>query len=174
MYEIGQYYKIPCVKTTPRQRIGRGEWMPVIGPLHEDAEIIDFPYPHWHVDWRFASQKQRDRIAYGPFGYDERRLYALLIQHHTCDGQDLLVESAIPTPRRMKCKRRMPPYPMEVARLTFLRKLEAAYAHCTLKNKICPHRGFPLAGVEQHGNVVTCPGHGLRWHLKTGTLVTTG
>ncbi len=172
MYEIGRYYMIPCVKTNRLQRVGRGEWVPVIGPLHEDADIVGFPYPHWHVDWRFASKKQVQRIGRGPLGFDERRLFAQPIQYHLSDGKTLLIESG-PDPilRRIKCKREMPAYPFAAAREAWLSKLEHAYAHCRLKQKICPHRNLPLEGVEQHGDTVTCPGHGLRWHITTGKLV---
>lgn len=172
MYEIGRFYMIPCVKTTHQQRIGRGEWVPVLGPLHEDADIIEFPYPHWHVDWRFASKKQVQRIGRGPLGFDERRLFAVPIQYRTNDGKILLVESGPePIMRHMQCKRQMPAYPLSTARSVWLRKLEEAYTHCRLKQKICPHRGIPLEGVEQHGDIVTCPGHGLRWNVITGALM---
>ena len=31
----------------------RSAWWPVIGPLHDDADPLDFPALHWHVDSRF-------------------------------------------------------------------------------------------------------------------------
>ena len=32
----------------------RADW-PVLGPRHEDADHLNFPYLHWHIDGRFVS-----------------------------------------------------------------------------------------------------------------------
>ena len=32
----------------------RADW-PVLGPRHEDADHLNFPYQHWHIDGRFVS-----------------------------------------------------------------------------------------------------------------------
>ncbi len=168
-YEIGHYYSVPCVKTTKEQYLGRGEWVPVIGPLHEDAEIIRFPYPHWHIDWRFVTQKQVDRVPNESPWSDDRMWFGRPLHLRTSDKQRTLVESgSSPVLRKMKCQRAMPSYPHDAAMSAWLPQLEAVYAQCTLKNMICPHRGLPLDGVEQHGDIVTCPGHGLRWNIQTG------
>lgn len=76
MYIIGKYYEVSCVKTTTAQVVGRGEWAPIIGPLHEDAVIIDFPLLHWHVDWRFASARQIQRLKVYSIDY----LFAFPVQ----------------------------------------------------------------------------------------------
>jgi hypothetical protein len=57
------------------------------------------------------------------------------------------------------------------AEISFVRKLEEAFEHETLKCHTCPHKGMPLDGmpIDAEGRVV-CPGHGLRWNLKTGKL----
>ncbi|ADV63662.1 Rieske (2Fe-2S) iron-sulfur domain protein [Isosphaera pallida ATCC 43644] len=34
---------------------------------------------------------------------------------------------------------------------------------------VCPHQGGPLADGEVENGVVTCPWHGWRFHLETGT-----
>jgi hypothetical protein len=158
-YTIGHYYFVPCVKTTYQQLVGKGEWVPVIGSLHEDAAFINFPAPHWHTDWRFASQKQYRRRV--------NNLFGVPVQQTTNDQQVLLVTEG-PVLRRVLCKRAMPRFPREIAH--WLPALEAAYAGHTLKNMVCPHRGLPLDGCERHGDIVVCPGHGLRWNIKTGKL----
>lgn len=55
----------------------------------------------------------------------------------------------------------------------WLEEMEKAYAHNRLRDgHICPHRGISCRGViaESDGGVV-CPGHGLKWNLETGQLV---
>ena len=32
----------------------RADW-PVLGPRHEDADHLNFPFQHWHLDGRFVS-----------------------------------------------------------------------------------------------------------------------
>jgi nitrite reductase/ring-hydroxylating ferredoxin subunit len=36
----------------------------------------------------------------------------------------------------------------------------------------CPHKGMPLHdAVRLNGDIVECPGHAIRWNLKTGKMV---
>lgn len=158
-YEIGKSYMVPCVLTTKENRIGRGKYVPVIGPKHEDAEFIGFPYQHWHVDWRFISKEILDvSSAIGS------SLLAQIV-HANYAGGDIVK-------RKMMCKREMPKYPTNLEKIKWIPKLEQAYADCAMKKMVCPHRGLPLDGCETNNDVVTCPGHGLRWNIKTGLLVT--
>lgn len=79
-----------------------------------------------------------------------------------------------PALRRMKCVREFPTYPLKLLSgpRGWLPKLEAAYADCKLKpGMVCPHRGIPLADVPAVDGIVTCPGHGLRWNVATGELL---
>ena len=57
-YEIGKSYRVPTVRV-----VSRGRWpIPILLPLHDDLEIIGFPYDHWNGDPRFMSDQQL--IAY--------------------------------------------------------------------------------------------------------------
>lgn len=50
--------------------------------------------------------------------------------------------------------------------------LEEQFKDVKLKCKTCPHRGMSLEQlpVAVDGTVV-CNGHGLKWHLETGSMV---
>jgi hypothetical protein len=156
-YEIGQFYKVPCVRGKYYNVVA--DW-PVIGPQHEDKEFVGFSWQHYHIDWRFVPQP-----LFKPVGFNF--------------GAPLMTSSVLnpdglpkPVMRRRKMQRAMPDFTEVRWRAKWFPKMEAAYAGCKLKpGLVCPHRGIPLAGQFQDGDVVTCPGHGLRWNVKTGELV---
>ena len=53
----GRWYRVPCV----RAFYGSDQylqWWPVIGPGHSDREILNFPTEHFHVDYRFLSNRK--------------------------------------------------------------------------------------------------------------------
>ena len=51
--------------------------------------------------------------------------------------------------------------------------LEDHYSDKQLKeNRICPHRGADLSTFTPDADgCITCPLHGLKWHVETGKLV---
>lgn len=155
-YSVGQFYRVPCVRGKYYSVVD--DW-PVIGPQHEDAEFVGFRWQHYHIDWRFVPQHR-----FQPIGF---RLGAPLMT------SDLINPGGLPAPilRRRKMQRVLPDF-LQARMARWFPKLQDAYAECKLKpGLICPHRGIPLTGVHQEGDVVTCPGHGLRWNVKTGELV---
>jgi hypothetical protein len=173
-YEVGKFYRVPCIRTTKRYTYGGAQWLPIIGPEHSDKEFINFPASHWHIDWRFAGARTfKEATLFPRKEGPHSQCYSAVVQrwgwgdpvfgHAITDGEPVI--------RRMKCKRDWPAYPYSAA--TWLPALEAAYAGSKIKpGMICPHRGLPLDGAPRDGDVVTCPGHGLRWNFKTGELVT--
>lgn len=169
-YEVGKFYMVPCIKTTAKCAYGSGEFVPVIGPEHRDVEFINFPHSHWHVDWRFASTRTFKRARYDALR-PASHVYAVVLQRWGWGDPQYnwqLVEGEV-VMKRMKCKRELPPYPHKEAR--WLPKLEAAFAKACMTGMVCPHKGLPLEGCAMDGDVVQCPGHGLRWNIKTGELV---
>jgi hypothetical protein len=50
----GRRYEVRCVRAT-HIAPWFGRWVPILGELHEDREIIKVATEHWHVDWRFVS-----------------------------------------------------------------------------------------------------------------------
>lgn len=157
---VGHYYRVPCVRVT--EWWGAHGWLPIIGPKHEDAEIIRFDNEHFHLDWRFVSQRLFKRMSgvRGP-----SYVYSSPISCPDNRGGRVVLEG--PTLKRRLCKRdwpALPPLPWRAA-------LEEAFVGKRMKNGICPHRGIPLVNCPVVDDVVTCPTHGLRWNVTTGELV---
>ena len=168
-FQVGKFYRVPTVKTTDTHRpMG---YVPIIGPLHTDAEIIQFPHEHWHIDWRFAPKALWDYAAFGPWR-DNSHCYAVVQQPRAVPswGHKVLIDEEYGVqPRRMKCKREFPAYPYSKAK--WFTELKAKFAGCKLKpGLICPHKGVPVVGPKE-GDIATCPGHGLRWNVVTGEIV---
>lgn len=170
---VGQYYTIPTLfiteSTTKYSNWKHGDWLPVMGPLHEDAEIIGFHFHHYHIDWRFVSARiwNRTRSRRNDSKSGDRIILATVISPEISGVQF----AGDPAPRRMRCNREMPDFPSEKA--PWFPRLEAAYATRKLPAcRTCPHRGLPLANLPpKPDGTVICPGHGLRWRLNTGDLV---
>lgn len=164
---IGRHYLVPTVRYPFRGKVN--DW-PVIGPRHEDAEIIGFPDNHYHLDGRFLSLRQVDLVAIDAPGYDG--LEYGVAGRPLCYASNSLHPDPHPPViwRRRLCRRHLG-YPTEIAMMLWLPQLIEAYAgHILGPHRICPHRGAPLASIkpDDHG-VVTCPLHGLRWRAD-GTL----
>lgn len=170
-YEIGRSYKVPAC-AVKRFLASFDGFVPVIGPEHEDAEFLNFPHQHWHVDWRFASprlwQRALEYFARVDSVTAEQMAYSLVLGRSVVADR-FSIEIGDVQFRRMKCRRDFPAYPHHKAR--WQASLEAAYACKKLKNGICPHKGLPLHTIQPVDGVITCPGHGLRWNAATGALV---
>jgi hypothetical protein len=171
---VGRFYMVPTVYGPLVSRMGI--W-PVLGPKHEDSEIIDFKWEHYHYDWRFFSQKDYEYICRQlgrdtPFGY-------VMSERPDITRAPVEIRELRPVIyRRRKCQRLMPEFPRSLAfakKAAWLPKLEAAYRDQRLKpGLICPHRGASLRGLPVTDNCVVCPLHGLRWNIETGKLVPEG
>lgn len=173
---VGRRHLVPCVQVDG-SRIARWsdspEWVPVLGPEHDDAEIIGLHARHWHYDVRFLSNRQFDRAKGSasqtiPRGRDADALIAVIASDAVLDGPRVLP---------VRCRRQMPEFPVRMADgrpSHFAAALEAAYAGHRLKPdcRVCPHRGIPLAGLPvSDDGVVVCSGHGLAWDLRTRGMV---
>lgn len=163
--EVGKFYMVPCVRT------GQGYWVPVMGPPHEDGAIINFPYHHYHRDLRFLSEADVVELA-NTFAFrlsctlEEAAMIVPTLTHNHV--------TAPPVERRMKCRRRMPTFPLTLRPkhvAPWWPKLQSTYADASAKCGRCPHKGFSLKGLPEKDGAVTCPGHGLRWNVETGEMV---
>ena len=199
-YEIGKSYRVPTVRV-----VSRGRWpIPILLPLHDDLEIIGFPYDHWNGDPRFMSDQQL--IAYmegmrmvgAPVGPESDAVSVLSFPISVrvsmkIDNPQLRAQVSASHPRyvsekpgtlqleefpkivyrRRRCWRRMPSWAAR-STPTWLPALEDCYKGERIKDLAsprCPHRNICLEGLPEHDGVVECPGHGLRWDLRDGTLV---
>lgn len=157
---MGKSYWVPCV-FAEKWYDQKNVWIPVLGPLHEDAEIIKFPEEHWHIDWRFVSQRLWKKVRVPAGTVISAKFTTLKVEM-----------------KRRKCLREEPYYPALGSRRcsgsgrpTWGEELEQKHAAARVKCLRCPHRNLPLdpASVDVNG-LVQCRGHGLRWHLRTGKL----
>lgn len=55
-FAVGKKYRVPCVRATWPMGTVMAKWWPVMGELHEDNEHLNFPFYHWHIDWRFVPE----------------------------------------------------------------------------------------------------------------------
>ncbi len=164
---VGQVYAVPCVLLT----VPRKEWVPILGPLHDDAEVLRFPWPHYHYDPRFLTEAgilralERAFPGWGIQGGGE--LAQMAVFEGVVPAEGIL---AGPVLRPRRCLRPMPGF-SQLSALPHIRALEAAHKDQRACGT-CPHRGLPLHGlpVEKDG-AVTCRGHGLRWHCGSGALL---
>jgi hypothetical protein len=53
--EIGKFYLVPTVYGPLGFRM---DYWPVLGPMHDDKEVIGFPLSHYHYDFRFFNSDQ--------------------------------------------------------------------------------------------------------------------
>lgn len=157
------WYEVPTVRG---MIYGKLRNWPVYGPRHSDVEIIGFPYEHFHIDWRFVATRDYESLSANNYV----NLAAIVLHRSEND----IASGGLPAPvmRKLKCKRSQHEYPIHKAKRHWLTKLEDKYKDCRIKTLVCPHQGLPLDSLPcKHGEVVTCPGHGLSWNIKSGLLV---
>ena len=166
-WEPGCVYRVPVAHGTWRHRTR--DWV-VIGPRHEDAEFIGFPHQHFHVDPRFVPVTTWRDAMDSPRGIGDI-LGAPLME--AINPTSNWVAPTLLGIRRRKMLRTVPDSMIASLMQTapWLASLRAAYADDRLRDGVCPHRGLPLHGLEVGADgCVTCPGHGLRWNVRTGRL----
>ena len=158
---IGKRYPVRAIEVVDWN--GFSGWVPITSGEHEDSEVINYPWQHFHVDWRFVSQKiMRWYLRELPM------LYAVVVMRTNAHGE--MQALGQPAMKRMTYKRPWPTYPFHKAK--WLPKLQEKFACASILNGKCPHRGVSVADMKRDGDILTCPAHGLRWHAVTGKLVT--
>ena len=157
----GKMYKVPCIRHELLGPRWKG-WIPLVGNIHEDADVIGFDPWHVHADWRFLPPALDELSRVVTLSPGTLRLHWSKIYHLIRVNADLEV-------RRKMCRRAEPPTWPEQS--SFRGKLEDAYSGCRLiGGHICPHRGINVAcGNELRPGLRQCPGHGLAWN-QDGTL----
>jgi hypothetical protein len=156
--EIGKFYQVPTVRGVLFYQ--SADW-PVLGPMHEDKEIINFPAIHYHLDFRFFNQDQYAWVKRATNDIPQK-----FVLHEQPNAEKLGPVIF----RRRKCQREYPDFPLKDHR-GWLFNLRQKYKKEVMTDLICPHRGASLRGLPvDEAGCVTCPLHGLRWNLETGRL----
>lgn len=158
---VGRFYRVRCVMNS-------GIWFPVLGPWHDDKEIIGFEQEHFHFDMRFATKRnlQHWRTHRSHVLDDEE-----FCQRSMARVVVLFTDEAVMV---RKCLRAQHDFPMRTldGNSNYMQaKLEQGYAGKRMTCATCPHRGFRLDQLPQKNGVVVCPGHGLAWNMQTGEMV---
>lgn len=179
-YIVGEFYKVPCMQVLPSNRIPLADpfgWVPVLGPLHEDFEILEFRLAHYHIDWRFVSEAVwRRAVQDVDQGAAVGHVLSTVLSNTHGTPWRQKVEGT-PELRRIKCRRAMPDFPHNSTipdRSYRWERLERAQAFTCSKLKpgnVCPHRGIDLTPFIKEDGTVTCPGHGLRFDARTRELI---
>jgi hypothetical protein len=162
----GRRYMVPCIShpTLKNSRFNWGQWVPLIGTLHQDIEHIGFDPWHIHVDTRFLTIK----ISLNNYYSESSALGRVLtLSGHSAhqgfhDQKYLdLASNAVLELRRLQCRRPVPPV---FPQARWAGGLQEAHAGCRIIDGLCPHRGIPIACGRHVGpGVRQCPGHGLGW-----------
>jgi Rieske 2Fe-2S protein len=178
--EVGRMYMVPTVIL---RRAPKGlALIPVIGPLHEDSQFIGFPDHHWHPDRRFVTDYWLEQQGPNHWAtiYTPLPRPRLLKAISKLRGEPVYTESRTEPDvidggrRRLQCRRLVGSFCNSRTETPpgWLKKLEPAYANSRLRDgHICPHRGISCRGVIAENDGVVCPGHGLKWNMQTGRLV---
>lgn len=171
---VGAWYLVPTVR---HAWIGRREqaW-PVFLPKHSDAEHLDFPDQHYHVDPRFLDKAAwRAAQDWGGVEFMDRTNLGL----SACQRWPLsrtrheLTDPPTPVWRRRQCQRSEAEYvhgdkPKIVA-------LNSSFAGRQCKRArsgwVCPHQHFPMGSVPVVKGVQTCPLHGIRIRAADGVVL---
>ena len=173
----GRFYYVPAVFYYYLHISDKPAWWPVLGPKHDDAEHLEFPWPHYHLDRRFMSESQMQRTGgkISPSQGDHNVAISPILQ----PIGDIGSYGTMPQPvlRRMKCQRAeigFPDYPEDN------KKFKAFHASFIGKkcprdaegHLICPHKGARLSSLVPNAEgIITCPLHGLLIDPATETVV---
>jgi len=168
-YEIGKFYRVPVVRGKIKYCVA--DW-PVLGPLHEDSDYINFDAEHYHLDGRFLTDARFKflELVKGTVHGIFKCVLDFPLSGDIYEGESPKFLGY----RLRKCRRTIPQYPH--AAIPWIESLSEAYADATVnpESLICPHRGAPLQGLTPDAkDCVTCALHGLKFSCKTGKLVKT-
>jgi len=168
---VGNFYMVPSVKVpTEIKGYKTGEFCPIIGSLHSDA-LLDFPYDHYHYDLRFIPKAGYKKWSHSEWAASVvmRYLTRWDAGYSTKGEMDPLWIGLKIESRKFKCHRQMPTYTFTPSGLN---RLEESMQEQKMCDRICPHKGISLSGIQGDANdEIVCPGHGLRWNSKTGALI---
>lgn len=159
-YETGKIYAVQVAILKPDHSFyGHKGKVPVLGPKHEDKDIIGFPHPHYHVDWRFVTKKLFNTC--GPWRSDgAAHEFAKVLESRHVERLETV---------RLKMRRPFRVWPVERAK--WFNLLQDAYQDKTAHRGICPHKGADMKTLPVDADgCVTCPLHGLKWDAKTWQL----
>ena len=142
---VGNYYKVPCLVKEDLS-FGITAIIPIYDNYHNDVESLQEDF-HYHVDFRFI----------GEYIYVKtKKLGHILLPSGSRYGREgFKKETWILQAQR--------DFHTAVTPNSFISKVTDTLKGKKLKNcKKCPHKGYSLGGVKEHGGIKQCPLHGLK------------
>lgn len=166
---IGQTY---MVRSVMAKIFSQEEPVPVIGTAHSDKAYGFGEDKHWHLDYRFLSERiyqgfvKQVRAEDAMYVNDKAEtVLRYVVDHDNVDFEERAVK------RPFKYLRKMPVYPIQSCNWMVEALSKFAGKKIDPKRPVCPHRGVCLRGMQTEKNAIVCPGHGLAWDSKTGAYV---
>ncbi|MEI9995116.1 MAG: Rieske 2Fe-2S domain-containing protein [Rhizomicrobium sp.] len=163
---VGQYYMVATVRHKLFDLAPRS-WA-VMGVRHSDAEHLNFPYQHYHLDWRFVPQGAWRKATNNRYG--EQGVFGIPLHHVGMEHGPVIY-------RRRKCLRDVPVNVIFATMPGGIDLHRAWHGKPAVQGQhglICPHRGTHLGSVPANRDgTVTCPLHGLKFCARTGASVAT-
>ncbi len=166
---IGRYYLVPTVLHPWHWRSKPYPW-PVFLPRHNDAQFLNFPDQHFHIDPRFVTDLDYGRA--GEWRWEETSIGTFQRAPLARERGALARAGEPPEPiwRRRICRRTDEGYAH--SDYPTVRKLHTHYASQTApRNRhgwVCPHQNYPTGSLTVTDGVITCPLHGLRIRASDG------
>lgn len=161
----GKRYLVRMVKAGGLGRMPPwfGRWIPTLEPLHEDREIIGASLEHWHVDWRFVSERMLQDVRdyeRNSRGLGSQILGLILTERYlrATEGERW---------KTLECLRVHELWPTTTR---WMPALEFHYRNARAECGVCPHRRIRLEGSPVVEGARVCAGHGLAWDVQTGCL----
>lgn len=158
---VGRFYMVPVIVDVCKE--WPGAW-PVLGPLHTDVDLFPaFPWPHYHLDFRFLTVAQERRLSSGWRSALEA-VGSFPISHRP--EVDIHIPKGLPQLIKRKCRR--PGYGYAFRERDHVGELERQYGVACKPitrpdgRKLCPHRKVDLSSFPPRPDgTVVCPLHGL-------------
>ena len=163
-WEPGKTYRVPVAHGTWRH--WTRDWV-ILGPWHDDAEIIGFPDHHYHLDPRFVP------LSIWRGAKDAHRGLQYIFGAPLGAAVNPSPSWVSPQPLGLRRRKMLRQVSANTIALVFSNvpwegALRAAYCGQHLHGTVCPHRGADLRGFEPGADgMVVCPLHGLRFHVES-------
>lgn len=195
--QLGKYYLVPCVFAPAGSYYGtltKGEFIPINTHLHDDKKVIGASFKHWHIDWRFVSQRMwNDKVkggtniwnAFNSESEGKLEVRNVIVFDGKQKGYHMNrnVEDETIHYKRKKCIRKYSAYLFyehDIYRLPkgWVQELSKVFCNSKLKKVgnvlICPHKGAHIDKncKDAEGNYI-CPAHLLRFDPVTLKVVQT-
>lgn len=172
---VGKYYLVPHIFTMEFGGV-RHIYLPVSTPMHDDIEIIKFTAKHWHIDWRFVSNRIYKRIIDSDREVFEQVKNVIVEKETDYYTTHQAIDNTVKYLTRKCVRKPLANVFHNVEKIKYYSwpyNLQKAYCGEHLRKNefgqyVCPHKGaiIDLKYVDENGHAV-CPAHLLKFNTET-------